>query len=162
MDFFLLNGHTLVNGYTYIVLPSLNFAENFPPSMSGDPILRVTVGEPSTYQLRVEDEGDELDVSVEGGLPDGATLTDNGGGDYSFRWTPAEAIEYPLTFVAVDGEGASAKLKPQVQVCGCVNGGECTLDGIFNLVMASSVVMNCDCPEGLFPFCQIGDSTHAF
>ena len=129
---------------------SLNFADNFPPSISGESVLKVTVGKAATYSFKVEDEGDEFKVSVEEGFPDGATLSDNGGGDYSLHWTPASATEYPLTFVAVDSAGAAANLKPQVQVCGCVNGGECTLDGIFDLVTASSVVMNCVCPEGLF------------
>ena len=129
---------------------SLNFAENFPPSMEGESVFRVTVGQPATYSFTVKDEGDEFTVLVEEGLPPEATLSDNTAGDYSLHWTPASPTEQPLTFVAMDVAGATAKLKPQVQVCGCVNGGECTLDGIFDLELLSSVVMNCNCPEGGF------------
>ena len=129
---------------------SLHFADNFPPSMEGESVFRVTVGKPATYSFKVKDEGDEFTVLVEEGLPPEATLSDDAAGVYSLHWTSESPTEQPLTFVAMDDAGATAKLKPQVQVCGCVNGGECTVDGIFNLELLSSVVMNCNCPEGGF------------
>ena len=53
-----------------------------------------------------------------------------------------------MTFLAVDDAGAAATLTPQLQVCGCVNGGSCTLDGVFDLATTTSVIANCICPEG--------------
>ena len=127
----------------------INFLlENFPPNLVGDATFPVTIGEEGIYIFTVEDEGDNFTVTVAGGLPEGASLENNGAGSYIFRWVPQTADNISVTFLAVDTAGAAATLTPQVQVCGCVNGGICSLDGIFDLVTATSVIANCICPEG--------------
>ena len=126
--------------------------ENFPPNLTGDAIFPITLGEEGVYIFTVKDDRDNFTVTVAGGLPDGATLEDNGAGRYTFRWLLQTAENISVSFLAVDGGGAAATLTPQVQVCGCVNGGMCTLDGVFNLATATSVIANCICPEGQPPF----------
>ena len=34
-------------------------------------------------------------------------------------------------------------------ICPCLNDGNCTLDGVLNSRSDSTVVMNCECPQGL-------------
>jgi hypothetical protein len=52
----------------------------------------------------------------------------------------------PLAFVANDSQGASSIFTPNVEVCACVNGGNCTKDGL--LSSDATIVLNCVCPEG--------------
>ncbi len=119
--------------------------------MTGEDVFNVTVGEESVYGFSVMDEKDNFTVEVMGELPEGAALEGNGGGEYTYRWnlqavTNATDVS-TLEFVATDSAGASSLLSPQLIVCPCANGGECTLDGIIN-TMASVIIMNCNCPEG--------------
>ena len=88
-------------------------------------------------------------MEVVEGLPQGATLEDNGGGEYTFRWTLTNTSGSinPLSFMAVDGEGAVSLLSPQLEACLCANGGECTLDGVLDTAL-SVVIMNWYCTEG--------------
>ena len=117
--------------------------------MTGDEIFSVTLGQESVYTFTVVDQGD-FTVGVVEGLPQGATLEDNGGGEYTFRWTLVNTtIINPLGFQAIDGEGAASLLSPQLDMCLCANGGECTLDGVLNTALPV-VIMNCYCPGGQY------------
>ena len=97
------------------------------------------------YSFVVDADGDEFNVTVINGLPDGATLESNGGGgEYTFRWMLLGANDaVPVTFLTTDAGGAAAMLSPQVQVCACVN-GMCTLGGILNLT-TPLIILNCIC-----------------
>ena len=95
------------------------------------------------------DEGDNFTVSVVGGLPVGASLEETGEGLYLFTWTLQAVINDSLIFQAVDSAGASSQLNPQLQICGCVNEGQCTLDGVLDTKLPV-IVFKCTCPEGLF------------
>ena len=123
---------------------------NLQPVMTGDSTFSVTLGQESVYAFTVVDEGN-FTVEVVEGLPQGATLEDNGGGEYTFRWTltSTSGSINPLSFQAVDGEGAASLLSPQLEACLCANGGECTLDGVLDTALPV-VIMNCNCPEGEF------------
>ena len=123
---------------------------NLPPVMTGDSTFSVTLGQESIYAFTVVDEGN-FTVEVVEGLPQGATLEDNGGGEYTFRWTLTNTSGSfnPLSFQAVDGEGAASLLSPQLEACLCANGGECTLDGVLDTALPV-VILNCNCPEGEF------------
>ena len=107
------------------------------------------MGQESVYQFTVvDDSGDNFTVELVGGLPPNASLTDDGEGSYTFRWTLQEPLLTELNFVAVDSAGAGSGITPLVEVCACINGGECTLSGEpFN--ESSTVIMNCDCPRGI-------------
>ncbi len=103
------------------------------------------------YNFSVVDEGDTFTVEVVGGLPEGAVLEDNGGGEYTFRWTLQMVANrsdiLALEFLATDSGGAVSVLSPQLVVCPCANGGECTMDGILNTAV-TVLILNCYCPEG--------------
>ena len=83
-----------------------------------------------------------------GGIPFNATLFGSKGA-YTFSWTFSKVDNSSLTFFAMDSFNATSILSVQLQICACSNGGNCTLIGLFNSD-AQSVVMRCDCSEGLF------------
>ena len=74
-------------------------------------------------------------------------LLDLGNGTYTFHWTLRDTRDLFLSIIASDSAGASSMLVPQLEVCGCMNGGQCTLDGVLDAV-APVVILNCMCPEG--------------
>ena len=121
--------------------------DNFPPNISADATFRVNLGQESTFTLYIEDPGDEFTLSVRGGLPENSFLEETDDeGVFDFRWTLEEITTEPLVFVANDSRGASSLFVPTVEVCACVNGGNCTLDGL--LTSDATVVMNCVCSDG--------------
>lgn len=84
---------------------------------------------------------------MRGGLPENSFLEETDDeGVFDFRWTLEEITTEPLVFVANDSRGASSLFVPTVEVCACVNGGNCTLDGL--LTSDATVVMNCVCSDG--------------
>lgn len=121
--------------------------DNFPPNISADATFRVNLGQESTFTLYIEDPGDEFTLSVRGGLLENSFLEETDDeGVFDFRWTLEEITTEPLVFVANDSKGASSLFVPTVEVCACVNGGNCTLDGL--LTSDATVVMNCVCSDG--------------
>ena len=127
---------------------SASSTENFPPNMSGSDTFRVTVGQEAVYQFTVNDDaGDNFTVEVVGGLPPSSSLTDDGEGSYTFRWTLQEPTTDELSFAAVDSEGAASLLTPTVEVCACKNGGNCTILG--QRPSGSTFTMSCNCPKGV-------------
>ena len=98
------------------------------------------------FSLSVVDPGDEFTLNIRGGLPDNSVLEEIAKGEYVFRWKLQEVMTEPLVFVANDTRGASSIFVPTVEVCACVNGGNCTLDGL--LTSDPTIVMNCICSDG--------------
>ena len=86
-------------------------------------------------------------MTVQGGLPENSVLEEIDEGEYEFRWTLQEITSDALVFVANDTRGASSVFVPTVEVCACVNGGNCTLDGL--LTSEATVVLNCVCSDGM-------------
>lgn len=121
-------------------------AENFPPNISAPTTFRVNLGQESVFILFVVDSGDNFTLSVQGGLPDDSVLEEISEGEYAFRWTLQQVTTEPLVFIANDSRGAASVFIPNVEVCACVNGGNCTLDGL--LTNNATIVMNCQCPKG--------------
>ena len=79
-------------------------------------------------------------------LPDDPRL-DQIGEEYSFIWTLQEITNVTLAFIAVDSKGAATLFSPTVELCACVNNGNCTRDGL--LVDSPTIVVNCHCSEGI-------------
>ena len=105
------------------------------------------MGLENVYTFKVEDIDSNYNVSVEGGVPDGGQLVDNGAGVYTFHWIASATPTSSLILRAIDTLGATALLTPTLHVCTCFNGGECTLDGVID--SASLVInMTCICIEG--------------
>ena len=120
--------------------------ENFPPNISADAVFRVNTDTESLYYLTVSDPEDNITLNVQGGLPPNSVLEEFGDGDFIFRWNLAEPPTEPLVFIATDSVGASSSFIPIVEVCACVNSGNCTLDGI--LTTNSTIMLKCLCPQG--------------
>ena len=143
---------------SYVLLMTILFSPphptcsvNFPPAISGAPRFRVNTGEESIYAFNVTDS-DNFTVSVMGETPFNASL-ETDGTVYTFRWLLASPDNISVAFSAVDSLQARSVLNPQVEICACVNGGTCTLNGILDLD-ADPVVMNCECPEGIIYVCM--------
>ena len=132
------------------LLPLHMLSVNFPPAISGAPRFRVNTGEESIYAFNVTDS-DNFTVSVMGETPVNAIL-ETDGTLYTFRWTLASPDNISVAFSAVDSLQARSVLNPQVEICACEFGGNCTLDGVLDLD-ADPVVMNCECPEGILSIC---------
>ena len=66
---------------------------------------------------------------------------------YTFSWTVTEVFDHPIMFVATDSMDVVSTLSPRVEICGCQNNGNCTLDGILGTV-GNTVDMLCECTPG--------------
>ena len=125
----------------------LYLAENFPPNISANVVFRVNTDSESVYSLTVTDPGDNITLTLQE-QPQNSNLKLAGDGEYTFYWNLSEPTTEPLVFIATDMSGASTSFVPTVEVCACVNGGNCTLDGV--VTSNSTVVLNCQCPQGKF------------
>lgn len=122
-------------------------AGNSPPNITdGAAVFRVDVREENVYTFKVTDT-DALTVEIEGGVPAGSFLLDDGNGLYTFTWTPEMIPTRGITFIVTDEGGASAVLSPLVQVCACFNGGQCTLEGV-SATLEPIQTLTCLCTEG--------------
>ena len=133
--------------YNYIMYVIFCLVDNFPPNITGKNTFLVNVGQLNIFNFTVEDIDSNITVHAAGGLPTNALLIANGGIHYSLHYSPLVAANRTLTLIATDPHGASSTFTPKVYFCACVNGGDCTLEGI-----AESddkiIVMNCACSEG--------------
>lgn len=134
--------------YIIIIILFLISTENFPPNISADAVFRVTLGMESTYILTVVDPGDNVTLSVRGGLPVNSVLEKIDEEEYIFIWTLMELTNEPLVFVANDSRGAASTFSPVVEVCACVNGGTCTREGI--ITSNATITLKCMCTEGIY------------
>jgi hypothetical protein len=121
-----------------------NQASMFPPTISAMEDFYITIGEPSTYDLRVEDG----QLSVLGDQPENSALIEdsNTSGLFHFNWTLSDPTADPITFVATDSQGGVAVLSPRLLLCACRNGGTCTETGFLG-TQNNVIVLQCDCPE---------------
>ena len=141
------NSHVLKPCYRFFCF--LIYADNFPPNITARSIFRIDLNMESVLYLEVVDTADNFTLSVEGGLPHNSTLESISQSDanFIFRWTLHHVTYDPLIFLAVDSRGASTTFTPTVEICACVNGGICSLDGV--LSNNATVVMNCQCTRGM-------------
>ncbi len=116
-------------------------------------MLRLDVGVMAILRFNVSDDKNMFTITVVGGLPENSQLTPtvmDGYTDYEFDWT-LSTVESArsIMFEARDELNASAVLNVQVQTCACMNSSDCTIEGIADTT-ASSIVLNCECSEGVF------------
>ena len=125
------------------------YTANTPPRISGPKTLFLTLGEAAELRLNVTDDSNQFNISLIGGLPDNATLSQSteDSTEFVFKWFPREIINISLIFEAEDNFEAMSIHNVQVQVCACENGGNCTTEGLLS-VTGSTLVLNCQCPEG--------------
>jgi hypothetical protein len=101
----------------------------------------------SIYTLTVVDPGDNITLSIRGGLPINSVLEKVDEEEYIFIWTLMELTNEPLVFVANDSRGAASTFSPVVEVCACVNGGACTREGI--ITSNATITLKCMCTQGM-------------
>ena len=106
----------------------------------------VKVNRTSVHTFSVTDD-DNFTVGVVNGMPLGASLSAYKG-NYNFTWTSKNIENISLTFYATDSLNASSLLNVQIQQCACRNGGNCTLLGAV-VSDQNSLIMNCDCIQGM-------------
>lgn len=125
---------------------------NDPPILLGHNIFFITIGERSHYTFNVTDDHNNFTLTVEGGLPDNASLQIDGS-SYTLSWTlslPVNQINSfnkTIAIIAKDELNATALLNPQIQICACGEGGNCTAEGLLN-VSTNPLILNCDCSPG--------------
>lgn len=95
---------------------------NFPPVMSGPSSLFVSVGEPFSFSVSVDDSnGDAVTVST-----NVETSVVTTGLDVTLSTTVTNTTNFKLVVIAKDPAGAATSLTPLVMLCNCYNGGSCT------------------------------------
>ena len=134
-------------GMTQLIILLLLLLGNDPPSIAGESMFLVTVGEENVYTFSVNDSND-FNVTVEGGVPDGGVLSDDGDGNYTFTWTLETVPNITgLPFLATDVAGAASVISPSVLLCACFNGGECVVEGVS--IDMPVLTLSCLCDEGI-------------
>ena len=124
------------------------FIENSPPSMVGNKTLRVIVGQETMYSFTVEDTTDNFTVNAIERQVVNTSLTNDGNGNFTYTFTVYKPSNVTLTFLAEDSMGAATSLTPILELCSCVHGGNCTLQGLLT-IESTTIIMNCECPEGI-------------
>lgn len=138
--------HCMYSILFFLHQPPNMHADNFPPVISANSLLTIDINIETEYTLSVEDSMDNFTLHIRGGLPENSVLEAFGDGIYRFRWNLQEPTTAPLVFVANDSRGAVSSFVPRVEICACVNGGLCILDGLHTT--NSTVLLNCQCTEG--------------
>ena len=107
-----------------------------------------TVRVASTYSFIVTgSENVSVVINGQSTLPPNTNFTDDGD-TFTLTWSPADiSEEFNLTIIATAEQSAISTFVPRVQLCGCLNDGNCTEDGVLNLE-TPFVVLNCECPAG--------------
>ena len=104
----------------------------------------ITIGQPSIYQF-VATDTNNFAITVMGGIGE---LTQDGNA-YSLTVHENDtSLNTTVSFLARDILNASSLLDPQVLICGCQNGGNCTMEGIIGRD-ADPLIMDCICDEGI-------------
>lgn len=119
--------------------------------MKGGSTFHIALGQESVYNFTVTDDSDNFIVTAVGDLGNSSiSFTNDSNGKFSFRVIMHEPTIFTLTFVAQDSIVA-ASLDPIIELCGCTNGGNCTLQGLLQTEFTTTI-MNCECPEGTYVY----------
>ena len=134
--------------------------DNFPPNVTADDTFSVKIGQMNIFNFTVQDADGNIIVNVLGEVsPTELIIVNKGGNQYSLHYRPTAVSNKTMTLIA-DPHNASATFTPSLHFCACLNGGNCTLEGLV-LSDAQTLTMNCACSEGKLYmannilFCQI-------
>ncbi len=107
----------------------------------------VILGRQSNFTIEVMDTN-LASFNIINGEVEGAELIRESSDSsvYIFIWTPT-SIDRPIVFLATDAMNASSQYEPRIEICRCLNGGRCTLDGILDQTV-NPIDLNCDCSSG--------------
>lgn len=127
------------------------FIESFPPNISAPATFVITVGMSSIYSFTVTTESTNLNVTSFVNDESYNNITRNGDTFTLTYNTFDRNEEINLTIIATTEQDARSMVVPRVQLCGCMNNGNCTVDGVPN-IESPFVVLNCECPAGILWF----------
>ena len=143
--------------YTNVILfHTSKFIVSFSSNITAPETFMATVGEESVYTFTVSSDSENINVIIlhegEETLPSGVQLNNPDGNSWTITWAPADhdnTSVLNLTVVAVDRNfrNVSSFFNPVVQLCACINEGNCTINGLLNIDY-SFIILNCECPGG--------------
>ena len=123
-------------------------AANFPPNITGPDFFMVSVNMEASFEIRVMDENLQSFTIANGAVEGGVLTRDTSDPSlYVFTWTPTRFLNRTILFLAVDNMNASTQYQPRIEFCSCLNGGECTLNGLLDQT-ANPIDLNCICNPG--------------
>ena len=125
------------------------YTESFPPSISAPDMFMATVEIDSIYTFNVTGSVNvNVIINGQNTLPPNTNFN-RSGDTFTLTWNPVNTNEeFNVTIIAIAEQDVSSIFSPRVQLCGCINGGNCIEDGVLNLE-PSFVILNCDCPAGI-------------
>lgn len=125
------------------------YTESFPPNITAPDTFMATVGIDSIYTFNVTGSIN-MNVIINGQSTLPSNTNFSGSNDtFTLTWNPVDVTEeFIVTIDAIAEQNVNSTFVPRVQLCGCMNGGNCTEAGVLNLE-ALFVVLNCDCPAGI-------------
>ena len=108
----------------------------------------VTLNQEASFDISVVDTDLVSFTIISGDVDDGVLSRDSGDPLlHTFTWTPRAIIQNPIVFLATDELDASSQYEPRIEFCQCLNGAECTLQGVLNQ-LENPVDLNCFCAPG--------------
>ncbi len=113
--------------------------------ISGPETFMITLNTEAVFTINVTDTN-LVSFNISNGDVEGAELTVESS-LYFFTWTPVNVINRSIIFIATDDLSVSTHYEPSIEICSCVNDGNCTLDGVLNRD-ANPINLKCVCPEG--------------
>ena len=130
------------------------FVVRFPPNITAPETFMATVGKESIYTFTVSSDSENINVVIlhegEETLPSGVQLNNADGDSWTITWTPADntaALHLIIVATDLNFENISSVFKPVVHLCACINGGNCTINGLLNIDY-NFMLLNCECPGG--------------
>ncbi|XP_043552698.1 fibrillin-2 [Chiloscyllium plagiosum] len=118
---------------------------NMPPTFIGPLLIRVKVNTTTRVQFTAKDlNKDKINFALVPPTPQGATINPATG---LLTWTPKTIKPVQLT-VQVNDDLSGSFLNPTVQMCNCMDGGECDYDTILQAHFLGKLqIVGCICSE---------------
>ena len=117
---------------------------NTPPEISGPEEVNVTLNEVVHFYITTSDpDNDTVTLDIEE-LPVGASFNSTTG---HFHWTPVNATNVTLEFIATDTKNTSTVLTVVINMCQCQNDGECDFTEYIGDSSGAFRVVACNCTE---------------
>ena len=135
--------NTKANETLFFILP-----ENTPPNITGPVEISVTVNQMTKFNLSVFDtDNDDVTLEVEE-LPEGASFTFNASENVGhFVWTPVNASNITLEFVATDSKNDTSVHPVVINMCRCENNGTCDFTEFVGDDTGAFRIVGCNCSD---------------
>lgn len=134
------------------------FSANTPPDIQGPAEVNVTLNQIVHFHITTSDPDNDtvtLEIDV---LPLGANFVSATG---HFDWTPMNATNVTLDFVATDSKNSSSVLTVIINLCKCENNGGCDFSQFIGDSSGPLRIVGCNCSdqfEGTFCETEVLDA----